>query len=318
MKSSVGLHHVTAVARDPQKNIDFYQQVLGQRLIKTTVNFDDPGTYHLYYGDWLGSPGTILTFFPWQHVKPGVLGNGETSALSYQIDPQSISFWQARLKQFGFMPGKIESRFESEVIPFQDPEGMRLELVTTPSPAPVTVWKDGPVPPESAIFGFDGVSLWVDEVESTATLLTQVLGYQFIGQAGQRYRYAAPEKNAGTIVDLIHRPTGSRGQFGAGSIHHIAFRAKDTEHQLALRDLVLQHGIGVTEVINRSYFKSIYFRVPAGILFEIATDQPGFSIDEKTEELGQRLCLPPWFEDRRDQIEALLPPIRRTVEPVYK
>lgn len=318
MKPSAGLHHVTAVARDPQKNIDFYQQVLGQRLIKTTVNFDDPGTYHLYYGDRLGSPGTILTFFPWQHVKPGVLGNGETSALSYQIDPKAIPFWQARLKKFGFTPGKIEPRFETEVLPFQDPEGMQLEFVTTPTPASITAWEDGPVPPESALFGFDGVSLWVDEIESTATLLTEVLGYHAVGQEGQRYRYASSEENPGAIVDLIHRPTGKRGSFGAGSIHHIAFRAKDSEHQAALRDLILQHGVGVTEVINRSYFHSIYFRVPAGILFEIATDQPGFSIDEKPEELGQRLCLPPWFEDRRDQIEALLPPIQRSIAPAYK
>lgn len=314
MNTVAGLHHVTAVARDPQLNIDFYQQILGQRLIKTTVNFDDPGTYHLYYGDYKGIPGTALTFFPWMHVKAGVHGNGETNALAYQVPQGSLGFWQARLKKYGFYPARVEQRFGREVLPFSDPEGMVVELIETEALAPVDVWQDGPVPAEMSLRGFDGVTLWISDLDSTIPILTNVFDYRFLGQEGNRYRYAAQDSNLGGIVDLVHLPNASRAQFGGGSIHHIAFRAQDDQHQLALRNLVLQHGIGITEVIDRQYFRSVYFRIPAGVLFEIATDGPGFTIDESLENLGQSLRLPPWYENKRAEIEAILPPIDRNLK----
>ncbi len=314
MKPVAGLHHVTAVARDPQLNIDFYQQILGQRLIKTTVNFDDPGTYHLYYGDYRGFPGTALTFFPWTHIQPGSHGTGETFALAYQVPQGSLGFWQARLKQYNFSPARVEERFGREVLPFHDPEGMVVELIENESPAPVTVWAEGPVPVEKSIRGFDGVTLWVNELDSTIPILTNVFNYHFVGQEGNRYRYAAQEGTLGAIVDLVHLPNGSRAKFGGGSIHHIAFRAENEQHQLVLRSLVLQHGIGVTEVVDRQYFRSVYFRIPSGILFEIATDGPGFTVDESLETLGQSLKLPPWYENKRTEIETILPPINRSLK----
>jgi glyoxalase family protein len=310
---TAGLHHITSVTRDPQTNIDFYQQVLGQRLVITTINFDDPGTYHLYYGDYTGVPGTAMTFFGWLNSVQGKVGTGETQAVAYTIPQNSLSFWNARLKQFGFSPMRIETRFGQEVIPFIDPEGMRLELITAENLPEIQPWPDSPIPEENELHGFYGVSLWLDEIETTTKILTDVLGYESGGQKGDRYRFRVPGNAPGKVVDLVHKPNTAAGIFGASSVHHIAFRASSDEQQQQIQQKVRQMGIHATQVIDRHYFRSVYFRTPGGVLFEIATDQPGFTVDESAENIGKKLFLPPWLEPRREAIEANLPAIRRSL-----
>lgn len=316
MQPVKGLHHITAVAKDPQRNVDFYRQVLGQRLVKTTVNFDDPGTYHFYFGDAVGTPGTILTFFPWRHMAPGETGNGETAVVAYTIAPHSLDFWGAHLERQGLAYNVLPPRFGAPALAFRDPDGMRLELIAGDERAPLRHWADGPIPEEHALRGFYGVTLWLDAVEPTAVLLTEQLGYQFVGQEENRTRYRAASQDAGLYVDILHRPGQPGGRFGAGSIHHIAFRAVDDEEQLEYMRKLRGAGQRVTPVQDRQYFHSIYFRSPGGVLFEIATDGPGFSIDEEIPELGERLKLPPWLEPQRGRIEAVLPPFER--KPIVK
>jgi len=307
MEPVQGLHHITAVASDPQANVDFYHHVLGQRLVKKTVNFDDPGTYHLYYGDEIGTPGTIMTYFPWRHMTRGRLGNGETAAFGYSIQQDSIGFWQTRLKKMRVHVGEIKTRFGAEVLPFQDPDGMQLELITTDNPATVRHWYEGPISEEKALRGFYGVTLWQDEVEQTGALLTEQMGYKFIGQEGSRYRFQGASNDLGMVVDILHRPGQPYGKFGAGSIHHIAFRTVDDSEQLEYLQELRSAGFRVTPVQDRQYFHSIYFRSPGGVLFEIATDAPGFPYDEPVSELGTHLKLPSWLEPNREKIEQVLP-----------
>lgn len=311
MQPIQGLHHITAVASDPQRNLDFYVRVLGQRLVKTTVNFDDPGTYHLYYGDEVGTPGTIMTYFPWRNMQRGVRGNGETAAVGYIIRRGSVAFWQERLTSHGITVGELQTRFGETVIPFADPDGMPLELVTSADPATIRYWAEGPVPEEHALLGFHSVTLWLDAVEPTAQLMTAQLGYTFVGQEGQRYRYAAAGDDRGLYIDILHRPGAQYGRFGAGSIHHIAFRTVDDAEQQEYLTQLRRAGQQVTPVQDRQYFHSIYFRSPGGVLFEVATDAPGFYYDEPIPELGSSLKLPSWLEPQRAQIAAILPPIER-------
>lgn len=309
MQPVQGLHHITAVAGDAQTNIDFYHKVLGQRLIKKTVNFDDPGTYHLYYGDEIGTPGTIMTYFPWKNMRHGQKGNGETGAVGYTIRPESIGYWQDRLKDHNISTGQIESRFGAEVLPFSDPDGMTLELVTSTNPASLEHWQNGPIPEEHAIRGFHSVTLWLNEIEGTAEVLTNQLAFDFVGQEGNRYRYQGASNDIGLYVDLLHRPNQPRGQFGAGSVHHIAFRTVDDAEQQEYLQKIRQAGYNITNVLDRQYFHSIYFRTPGGVLFEIATDAPGFLYDEPVEELGTHLKLPPWLEEMRPAITEALPTV---------
>ncbi len=316
MKPIQGLHHVTAVAGDPQTNVDFYQNILGQRLVKTTVNFDDPGTYHFYFGDAVGTPGTVMTYFPWRRMKLGRLGNGETAATAYAISAESVGYWQKRLSKLGFMIGDPAKRFGTEVISFQDADGLQLELIASDLPATFRLWEDGPIPEAHALRGFHSVTLWLDEVEATAHVLTDQLGYQFVGEEDNRYRYRSDPNTIGQYVDLLHRPGQPRGAFGVGSIHHIAFRTVDDREQLEYRQLLGANGHVVTDVRDRQYFRSIYFRTPGGVLFEIATDEPGFLVDEPFETLGQSLKLPKWLESQRPDIEKLLPSVR--FNPVTK
>ena len=312
MKQSVqGIHHITAIASDPQANVDFYHHLLGQRLVKTTINFDDPGTYHFYFGDALGTPGTILTFFPWRHMRRGQRGNGEIAATAYAIRPGSMPFWQARLAQHGVTVGALQTRFGHSVLPFEDPDGMILELVTTAEPATVQVWQEGPIPAEHALLGFYAATAWVTEVGPTAELLTTHLGYEFVAQEGNRYRYKGASNDVDLYVDLVERPSTLRGQMGAGTVHHIAFRTVDDAEQKEYLTDLRRAGYHVSPVMDRQYFHSIYFRAPSGVLFEIATDAPGFLYDEPIAELGTNLKLPDWFEPRREQIEAALPPLNR-------
>lgn len=316
MQPVQGLHHITAVAKDPQANVDFYRLVLGQRLVKTTVNFDDPGTYHFYFADKVGSPGTIMTFFPWRHMARGRVGNGETAAVAYTIRPESVGFWRDHLARQGIAVTEEAVRFGEQVLSFSDPDGIRLELITSSGAATFSFWEGGPIPEPHALRGFHGVTLWLSEVAATGRLLTEQLGYQFVGQEGNRYRYSGASNDIGLYMDLLERPGQPQGRFGAGSIHHIAFRTVDDAEQQEYLASLRQAGQQVTPVQDRQYFHSIYFRSPGGVLFEIATDAPGFYYDEPIEDLGNSLKLPPWLEQHRSQIEGLLPTFER--KPVVK
>jgi glyoxalase family protein len=306
-----GLHHVTAIASDPQRNLDFYVGLLGLRFVKRTVNFDDPRTYHFYFGDRRGTPGTILTFFPWPGARRGVRGTGQVEATAFAIPPDSIGYWLERLKQHHVASEKASTRFGEEVVRFVDPDGLMIELITSFSHAQIEAWPDSPVPAEDAVRGFHSVSAALEGYERTARLLTESFGYRLVDESGNRFRFASRDNSApGRIVDLLCQPDTAMGRVAAGSVHHIAFRAKDDAEQLQWRERLVNLGYNVTPVMDRDYFDSIYFREPGGVLFEIATDPPGFTLDEKLEELGTHLRLPPWLESARSQIEQILPPIQ--------
>lgn len=298
---------MTALAGDPQSNLNFYHNVLGQRLVKKTVNFDDPGTYHFYFGDEVGTPGTILTFFPWPHIRRGERGNGETGAVAYNISPDAMPYWQERLSGHGLAVAERQTRFGQAVLPFADPDGMHVELIAGAENGAVRHWAAGPIPAEQALRGFHGVTLWLGAVEPTAAVLTQQMGYTFVGQEGSRYRYRGASEAVGLYVDILHRPGAANGRFGAGSVHHIAFRTVDDAEQLAYQQRLGQAGLRVTPVQDRQYFRSIYFREPGGVLFEIATNAPGFAYDEAVADLGAQLRLPSWLEPQRADIERALP-----------
>jgi len=310
-KKIAGLHHVTAIASDPQRNLDFYIGLLGLRLVKRTVNFDDPGTYHFYFGDARGTPGTILTFFSWPGARRGHRGVGQIEATAFAISPDSVGYWLDRFKEQHLTAEKTSARFGQEVIRFTDPDGLLLELVTSDSIARVESWADSTVPAEHSLRGFHSVSAALEGYERTAQLLITSFGYRLVKESGNRFRFVAPsESGAGRIVDLLCMPDSRAGHVAAGSVHHIAFRAKDDDEQLQWREHLVGLGYNVTPVIDRTYFHSIYFREPGGILFEIATEPPGFTLDEPIEELGSKLRLPPWMEAARPQIEQVLPPIK--------
>jgi glyoxalase family protein len=309
-KKVSGLHHVTAIASDPQRNLDFYIGLLGLRLVKRTVNFDDPGTYHFYFGDARGTPGTILTFFSWPGARRGHRGVGQTEATAFAISPASVGYWLDRFKEQHVTAEKTPARFGEEVIRFLDPDGLPLELIASDSFGKTESWIDSSVPEQHSLRGFHSVSAALEGYERTAKLLTESFGYRLIEESGNRFRFAAPsESGSGRIVDLLCMPDGRPGAIAAGSVHHIAFRAKDDAEQLQWREHLVELGYNVTPVIDRTYFHSIYFREPGGILFEIATVPPGFTLDEKLDELGMHLRLPPWMESVRSQIEGVLPPI---------
>ncbi len=302
-----GIHHITAISSDTRKNKRFYTSVLGLRFVKKSVNQDDVGTYHLYYGDYRGSPGTILTFFPWDGLRRGRPGVGQSYATAFSVPAGSLSFWQSRFAQFKVEYAAVEKRFNNEVLTFFDPDGLRLELVATSetdgrTPAPST-----DIPEAFAIRGFHSSTLALTDEGPTSRVLTQTMGYRLVTQAGHRSRYAANEGGPGAYVDLLTDPALPRGLNGAGTIHHVAFRALDDASQETARARISKDGLSVSPVIDRAYFKSIYYREPGGVLFEIATDQPGFAIDEPVETLGSKLSLPPHLEPHRAEIEAGLP-----------
>lgn len=302
-----GLHHITAISSDVHRNMQFYTKVLGLRFVKKSVNQDDPGTYHLYYGDYAGSPGTILTFFPWAGMRRGRPGAGQSYATAFSVPAGSLSFWQKRLAEFKIETLPFENRFDDEVLPFFDHDGLRLELVATGEPDDRPPAPSTEVPAESAIRGFHSTTLALLEAKATAALLTETMGYRLANLSGTRTRYAIGNGGPGAYVDLLVDPAMPQGLSGAGTIHHVAFRATDDAAQQAARILLLKRGLQVSPVIDRAYFKSIYYREPGGVLFEIATDQPGFAIDEPVETLGSRLSLPPHLEPHRAEIEAALP-----------
>jgi len=307
-----GIHHITAISGRAERNLDFYARVLGLRLVKKTVNFDDPGTYHLYYGDAQGQPGTILTFFPWEHAAKGQLGVGETQETAFRIPKASVGFWMHRFIDKGVEHGR-EERFGETVVAFRDPDGMRFALVAVSGAEAEAGWSTPDIPAEHAIRGFHGATLLVSDAAPTAAILTDVLGFREVAREGALARFcgAAP---MGAFVDLREAGDFPRGRQGRGSVHHIAFRAVDDAAQAAMaQKLVAAHHMHPTGQKDRNYFRSIYFREPNGILFEIATDQPGFAVDEPASELGRSLKLPPFLEPRRAELEAKLPPLAETV-----
>jgi glyoxalase family protein len=321
MLTPSGIHHVTAIASDPQRTLDFYAGVLGFRLVKRTVNFDDPTTYHFYFGDEAGSPGTILTFFPWPGARHGRQGAGQAAVISLSIPPSAVGYWLDRLLRQHVNFEQPVTRFDEErVIAFKDPDGLLLELVAHPNAdAEPHGWGRGPVDSDHAIRGVHAVTLWLDGHQRTADLLTTHLGYRLVREQGSIYRYAMIETETspvrpGTQIDLRVVPGLWEGGTGAGTVHHIAFRAHSEKEQLRIRDLLVASGANVTPQLDRDYFRSIYFREPGGVLFEVATDGPGFTTDEPADRLGRTLRLPLWLEPRRFEIEALLPNIHLPID----
>ena len=307
---SRGIHHVTAIASNPQRNLDFYAGVLGLRLVKRTVNYDDPTTYHLYYGDHTGSPGSLLTFFPWPNARRGRQGAGQVAVTSFAILPSSVGYWIDRLIKYSVEFEQPVTRFDNErVIAFKDSDGFLGELVAHPSVEDRTGW-EGQVPAEHAIRGLYSATLWLESCDLTGKVLTEDMGFRAVREQASIFRYATGDGGPGTILDLRCVPGLWQGALGAGINHHIAFRASDNEEQIIARTSLVKRGLNVTPPIDRRYFHSIYFREPGGVLFEIATDPPGFTVDEPEDALGATLQLPEWLEPRRFEIDALLPNIR--------
>lgn len=306
-----GLHHVTAIASDAQANLDFYVRVLGLRLVKRTVNFDDPGTYHFYFADSAGSPGTVLTFFPWKGATRGHRGSGETQSTAFAIGPESIGWWEQRLSNHGLNVTKQSSRFDDYVIGFQDPDGMQLELVASQNHRELPEDEKSAIPAEHAIRGFHSVTLAISGYEATAQLLRDTMGFTEGSSQHNRFRFVASDDFAvpGRIIDLVCAPDARTAQLGAGSVHHIAFRVPSDSAQQIWRTALSGIGVNATPILDRQYFHSIYFREPGGVIFEFATDPPGFATDESKEELGQGIMLPEWLEPRREQITASLPDV---------
>lgn len=308
-----GIHHITAIAGNAQRNVDFYAGFLGLRLVKKTVNFDDPHTYHLYYGDELGRPGTILTFFPWDGARRGQRGVGQAVTVSFSVPESSLGFWLGRLSARNRTFERAE-RFGNAVLTFEDPDGLSLELVAHTEADALPTWTEGPVEDEHAVRGFYSVTLWEDKGDETAALLTGRLGYRKFGEEDNVERFAHGGGGPGTLIDLRRAEGFWPGVMGVGTVHHVAFRAEDGGVQLELREQLLRDGLSPTPVVDRQYFRSVYLREPGGVLFEVATDPPGFTVDETPEALGRALKLPPQYERIRGELEATLPPLRLPTE----
>ncbi|MCM3545648.1 ring-cleaving dioxygenase [Priestia megaterium] len=303
-KKTAGIHHITAIVGHPQENVDFYAGVLGLRLVKQTVNFDDPGTYHLYFGNEGGKPGTIITFFPWANARQGKIGDGQVGVTSYVVPKGAMDFWEQRLAKFGVTAAKME-RFGEQYLEFDDPHGLHLEIVEREEGEKNT-WQSGEINSDVAIKGFGGATLLSVKPHETAQLLENVMGLKKVGQEGDFIRFQS-SADIGNVIDLKLTTIG-RGQMGVGTVHHIAWRAKDDEDQLEWQKYVADSGYGVTAVRDRNYFNAIYFKEHGEILFEIATDPPGFAHDESLETMGEKLMLPEQYETHRDQIERALIP----------
>ena len=322
----LGIHHITAIASDPQRNLDFYRKVLGLRFVKRTVNFDDPSTYHFYFGDRIGKPGTVITFFPWPGARRGTRGNSQVVATSFAIPPGSLNHWSDHLKEHSIHAENI-SRFDEQGLRFTDPDGLLLELIASEQ-----VESKGAGPDEFALRGFHAPTLQVQDSGPTHKLLTETLRFQQIAEQGSRQRFCLKhphlnplpqegeadakrqvrvnEGSTSAQLDLVERPDDPPGNIAAGTVHHIAFRTPNDEEQLRWREKLVDLGFAVSPVMDREYFHSIYFREPNGILFEIATEGPGFTIDEPPESLGESLKLPKQFEAHRREIEQSLPPVK--------
>ena len=303
----LGIHHITAIAGEAQLNYDFYTKVLGLRFVKKTVNFDDPGTYHFYYGNEQGAPGTILTFFPWTYVKRGTTGVGMATEIGYSVPEGSLEFWIKRFDDNKVKHSQIQERFGEKLLPFQDPDGLELNLIVPSNEDNREAWETEAIKKEVATKGFHSVILRLRDIKPTANVLTEIFGYKLLKQEGNYYRFVTDAISTAAIVDIIEDVNGKPGIVAGGTNHHVAFRVKNVEIQMKFREKVLAHGLRITEKIDRNYFFSLYFREPGGILFEIATDNPGFAVDEDVKELGTHLKLPIQYEPDRPQIEKQLP-----------
>jgi len=304
-----GIHHITAIASDPQANVDFYAGLLGLRLVKKTVNFDDPTAYHLYYGDAIGSPGSIVTFFTWPGaVDRGRVGSGQTTRVSLSASPASLGFWRERLGVQGVLMAAT-TRFGEDVLTFFDPDGIPVEIVAVATDER-RGWDGAGIPVAHALRGLHTAELTVRRARATETLIAGEMGYRLVRRDGKRVRFEIGKGGSGTYIDVIEDPSGAEGEGGVGTIHHIAWRVRDDNDQAAARQILMNAGLLVSDVRDRNYFHSIYYRERGGILFEIATDNPGFSVDEPAASLGSALKLPAMFERARSQIEAMLPPLQ--------
>ena len=307
MRPVNGIHHITAISGNAQENVDFYAGVLGMRLVKKTVNQDDPGTYHLFYADAVGTPGSDLTFFPWEQLAPPLTGHGVAVEVSLEVPHGSLQFWGSRLEKYGATFSKIEKRFGKDVLPVLDPHGMRLALVADETLRTFEPWTNSVIPVERQVRGLYGARLWERDVIETTSFIEKILGFQKLGHEDGWTRYGF--RNASGIVDVRETPSERRGRWGVGAVHHLAWRVDDEEHQLAVRAQVEKAGARATAVIDRFWFKSVYFKEPGGVLFELATDGPGFAVDEDVASLGETLVLPPFLQPQREVIAAALPAI---------
>ena len=309
MNTIRGLHHITAISGPAQENLDFYAGVLGMRLVKRSVNQDDPGTYHLFYADAVGHPGTDLTFFPWAQMAPHRPGHGLSTEVSLAVPPGSLVFWSGRLQRYGIKISAAEVRFGEHVLPLQDPHGLRVALVESASAMarPFTPWEKGPIPVEQQIRGLETARMEEASLPISSAFLVSAMGFREIGTENGWHRYGVGEGSSGQYVDVREVSASPRGAWGTGSVHHLAWRVDDEAHQAEVRESVIGGGAQPTPVIDRFWFKSVYFKEPGGVLFELATDGPGFAVDEDPAHLGEMLVLPPWLEEDRASIENTVP-----------
>lgn len=307
MNKILGLHHITAIAGSAQKNHEFYTRVLGLRLVKKTVNFDDPGTYHLYYGDERGSAGTILTFFPWEGIAQGKNGTGMATEIGYAVNSGSLAFWKDRFEAFQVRHEEAEERFGETLLKFKDPDGLELSLIVPATADTRMPWETNEVNIENATKGFHSTTLTLKSIDKTAKVLTDIFGYRLLAQEGNRFRFLTDSVPNSAIIDLLESPEGQHGISGAGTNHHVAFRVPDEAVQQEFRERISSEGLQITPKIDRDYFFSLYFREPGGVLFEIATDNPGFTVDEPLAELGTHLMLPQQHDYLRAELENILP-----------
>jgi glyoxalase family protein len=314
MTAVTGLHHITCISGAPQDNVDFYSGVLGMRLVKKSVNQDSPGTYHLFYADADGHPGTDITFFPWPEMPPAKAGVGLANEVALAVPVGSLGYWADRLSEHHVQVGAVETRRGTLALTLVDPHGLRLVLQETGDDREFTPWRDSPVPVEKQIRGLHSVRLWERDVATTSTFLTGVLGFVDIGKEGDWFGFSIGDGGSGRYLELCEIADVDRGRWGVGGVHHVAWRVPDEQTEIQVRDAIGRARRRPTEVIDRFWFKSVYFLEPGGVLFEIATDGPGFTVDEDPATLGEHLVLPPWLEPHREEIEAALPPIKPATE----
>nr|WP_294944624.1 ring-cleaving dioxygenase [uncultured Mucilaginibacter sp.] len=302
-----GIHHITAIAGNAKRNHNFYTNVLGQRLVKKTVNFDDPETYHLYYGDKEGTPGTILTFFPWEGIQSGRRGARQATEIGYSVPKGSLDFWVNRFEKHNVIYNKVAEKFGEEYLTVLDPDGLKLELTASKTADTRLPWETEEVTADNAIKGFHNVTITTNKMQATADILSGVFGYKLLEQHVNRYRFVTDAVENANIVDLVEVAGEVAGHVAGGSVHHVAFRVANEEILMQYREKIAALGLHITDKIDRNYFYSLYFREPGGVLFEIATDNPGFAVDEPVEELGQNLKLPAQHERFRSTLEKSLP-----------
>jgi glyoxalase family protein len=307
MRAVKGLHHITAISGKAQENVDFYAGVLGMRLVKKSVNQDDPGTYHLFYADAAGHPGTDLTFFPWEQQAPPLMGHGLAVEVQLEVPSGSINYWGERLENYGASISKAEKRFGADVLPLVDPHGLHVTLVAHETGRSFEPWSGSSVPAERQIRGLYGARVWERSASETTSFIERTMGFEKLGEEDGWTRYGFRD-HAG-VIDIRETPSERRGRWGIGAVHHLAWRVDDDRHQLEVREQVGEGGANATPVIDRFWFKSVYFKEPGGVLFELATEGPGFAVDEDPAHLGESLVLPPFLQPYRDKIEAALPPV---------